>query len=136
MSGLSDFRMSGSRAFEMVEQLENILAILKAEKSYIENTLAKVEDEKLPRDVIRKTILLKEVKSVISELGEVDRNVVQEAKVLVFDMMRKEEDVKRDMKAMIARVKSANSLDMVEVEEAVETLAGRVEDLGLGGVAR
>ena len=54
MSGLSDFRMSGSRAFEMVEQLENILAILKAEKSDIENTLAKVEDEKLPRDVIRK----------------------------------------------------------------------------------
>ena len=73
---------------------------------------------------------------MISELGEVDRNVVQEAKVLVFDMMKKEEDVKRDMKAMIARVKSANSLDMVEVEEAVETLTGRVEDLGLGGVAR
>ena len=34
--------------------MENILAILKAEKSDIENTLAKVEDEKLPRDVIRK----------------------------------------------------------------------------------
>ena len=93
--------------------MENILAILKTEKSDIENTLAKVEDEKLPRDVIRKTILLKEVKSVISELGEVDRRFVQETKVLVFDMMRKEEDVKRDMKAMIARVKSAKSVLLV-----------------------
>ena len=107
-----------------------------AEKSDIENTFVKVEDEKSSRDVIRKTIMLNEVKSVISDLSEVDRRVVQEAKVLVFDKMRKEEKVKRDMKAMIDRVTSANKLDMVEVEEAVETLTGRVEDLGLGGVAR
>ena len=122
--------MSGSRAVEMVKELENILSELEAEKSDIENTFVKVEDEKSSRDVIRKTIMLNEVKSVISDLSEVDRRVVQEAKVLVFDKMRKEEKVKRDIKAMIDRVTSANKLDMVEVEEAVETLTGRVEDLG------
>ena len=128
--------MSGARTFEMVKKIENILEKLRAEKTDIVDNFEKVEAQKSARDEVRKTVLLKEVKGVISELGEVDRRVVQGAKIEVFDKMREESGVKRDIEAMIARVKSADRLDMVEVEEAVETLAGRVEDLGLGGLAR
>lgn len=120
----------------LLNQLRSLQEKLREHDLRIETGVDAFENGKAGRDSKRKEILLHEVKQILSNLHETDKKQVKELKSDVFDQLRAVAKVEKETARLVEVVKTASSQDLDTMEEAVNEVNQRVEELQLEAFSR
>ena len=121
---------------ELVNRLRALEANLKQQEDVLKTGVDHLEDGKKTRDIKRKEIMLNEVKKVLSNLHETDKNLVKELKSEVFDQLRAMNKVEKEVNKLIETVKVTDNQDVTIMMEAVMEVQSKVEGLQLDHFSR
>ena len=121
---------------ELVNRLRALEANLKQQEDVLKTGVDHLEDGKKTRDIKRKEIMLNEVKKVLSNLHETDKNLVKELKSEVFDQLRAMNKVEKEVNKLIDTVKVTDNQDVSIMVEAVLEVQSKVEGLQLEHFSR
>ena len=120
----------------LLNQLRSLQEKLREQEMRIETGVDAFENGKAGRDSKRKEILLHEVKQILSNLHETDKKQMKELKSDVFDQLRAVAKVEKETARLVEVVKTASSQDLDTMEEAVNEVNQRVEELQLEAFSR
>jgi uncharacterized protein YpuA (DUF1002 family) len=120
----------------LLNQLRSLQEKLREHEIRIETGVDAFENGKAGRDSKRKEILLHEVKQILSNLHETDKKQVKDLKSDVFDQLRAVAKVEKETARLVEVVKTASSHDLDTMEEAVNEVNQRVEELQLEAFSR
>ena len=120
----------------LLNQLRSLQEKLREHEMRIETGVDAFENGKAGRDSKRKEILLHEVKQILSNLHETDKKQMKELKSDVFDQLRAVAKVEKETARLVEVVKTASSQDLDTMEEAVNEVNQRVEELQLEAFSR
>ena len=120
----------------LLNQLRSLQEKLREQEMRIETGVDAFENGKAGRDSKRKEILLHEVKQILSNLHETDKKQVKDLKSDVFDQLRAVAKVEKETARLVEVVKTASSQDLDTMEEAVNEVNQRVEELQLEAFSR
>ena len=120
----------------LLNQLRSLQEKLREQEIRIGTGVDAFENGKGGRDSKRKEILLHEVKQILSNLHETDKKQEKELKSDVFDQLRAVAKAKTETARLVEVVKTASTQDLDTMEEAVNEVNQRVEELQLEAFSR